>query len=284
MVRQYRARTLAGGFAYPEAPRWREGQLWFSDQHDGLVHAIDADGTRLGGFAVEGGPSGLGWLPGGDLLVVSMDGHAVMRRSASGLSVHADLSGYHRHQTNEMVVDRSGRAYVGNIGFDFEHGEEPRPTMLLLVGPDGSVRPVADELVCPNGTVISPDGRLLIIAESLANRLTAFDVAADGSLSGRRVFAELPGHVPDGICLDAEGQVWAASPFTGQVIRVREGGEITAAVAVDGAGAYACMLGGADRRDLFVCCAASHDRRDTVAMRSGRIDVARVDVAGAGLP
>ena len=183
-----------------------------------------------------------------------------------------------------MVVDASGRAYVGNIGFDFDRGEQPRPTMLLAVEPDGTVRAVADDLLCPNGTVLSPDGRTLIVAESLASRLTAFDVAADGGLSARRVFAEIPGHIPDGICLDAEGQVWAASPFTSSVVRVREGGAITARVDIDGAGAFACMLGGDDRRDLYVCCAASHRRDETPALRSGRIDVARVEVPGAGRP
>lgn len=282
-MKTYSARTIADGFAYPEGPRWRDGTFWFSDQHAGVVHALSPDGERLDSFAVEGSPSGLGWLPGGDLLVVSMDGHEVMRRRDGALVRHADLSAFHRAQSNEMAVTPSGRAYVGNIGFDFDHGDAPAPTMLLAVEADGSVRKVADDLLCPNGTVISPDGRTLIIAESLANRLTAFDVAEDGSLSNRRVFADVPGHVPDGICLDAEGQVWFASPFTSSAVRVREGGEITAKVEVD-VGVFACMLGGHDRRDLFLCCAGSHARSETVGLMSGRIDVARVDVAGAGTP
>lgn len=282
-MKTYSARTIADGFAYPEGPRWHEGTFWFSDQHAGVVHALSPSGERLESFAVEGSPSGLGWLPGGDMLIVSMDGHSVLRRSDGKLAPHADLSAFHRAQSNEMVVLPSGRAYVGNIGFDFDHGESPAPTMLLMVEPDGSVRQVADDLLCPNGTVVSPDGRTLIIAESLAHRFTAFDVAADGSLSNRRMFAEVPGHVPDGICLDAEGQIWFASPFTNSAVRVREGGEITAKVEVD-VGVFACMLGGDERRDLYLCCAGSHARAETVDLMSGRIDVARVDVSGAGAP
>ncbi len=283
-MKTFPARTVASGFAYPEGPRWHEGSLWFADQHAGMVHRLSAAGERLESFPVEGSPSGMGWLPGGDLLVVSMDGRRILRRSGGVLRLHADLGAFHVAQSNDMVVDASGRAYVGNIGFDFDRGEAPRPTMLVAVEPDGSVRPVADDLLCPNGTVLSPDGRMLIVAESLASRLTAFDVAADGSVSARRVFAEIPGHIPDGICLDAEGQVWVASPFTNSVVRVREGGEITARVDIAGVGAFACMLGGEDRPDLYVCCAASHRRDETPSLRSGRIDVARVDVPGAGRP
>ncbi|MCI5074478.1 SMP-30/gluconolactonase/LRE family protein [Oricola sp.] len=275
------ARTIATGFAYPEGPRWHDGQLWFADQHDETVHILAPDGARKGSFHVPGGPSGMGWTTDGDLLVVSMDEHKVFRRSGDALALHADLSSHHRYQTNEMVVDHHDRAYVGNIGFDFEAGEEVKPTMLLLVESDGTVSVAADDLLCPNGSVITPDGRTLIIAESLAHRLTAFDIAADGSLSNRRVFAEVPGHVPDGICLDAEGYVWAASPFTNSVIRVREGGDITDTVRIDDAGAYACILGGPDGRDLYVCCANPGMRPATVEQRGGRIDVARVTVPAA---
>lgn len=275
------AATLAGGFAYPEAPRWRDGRLWFSDQHAGIVHSLAEDGTRLEAFAVEGSPSGLGWTPGGELLVVSMDGHRILRRRHDGtLAIHADLGAFHHHQTNDMVVGGDGRAWVGNIGFDFDHGEAPRPTMLLAVDADGTPRVAAEDLLCPNGSAISADGRTLIVAESLAGRLTAFDIGPGGTLGRRRVFAALDGHVPDGICLDAEGQVWFASPFTGSVVRVREGGETTATVAIEGASPFACVLGGADRRDLFICCAADHRRARTQALRSGRIDVVRVDAPG----
>ena len=273
------ARTIASGFAYPEGPRWHEGKVWFADQHDETVHVLAASGARMESFHVEGGPSGMGWTPAGDLLVVSMEEHKVLRRTKSGaVSLHADLTGFHRYLTNEMVVDRQGRAYVGNIGFDFEAGEQVKPTMLIKLDMDGKATVAADGLLCPNGTVITPDGKTLIIAESLAHRLTAFDIAADGSLSGRRVFAKVPGHVPDGICIDAEGCVWAASPFTNSCIRVREGGEIVETVTTDNAGAFACILGGADGRDLYICAANPSMRPDTVKQRGGRIDVARVSV------
>lgn len=277
------ARTIASGFAYPEGPRWHDGQLWFADQHDETVHILSPTGERIDSFHVAGGPSGMGWLPEGDLLVVSMEEHRVMRRRGERLEVHADLSVFHRYQTNEMVVDRAGRAYVGNIGFDYEAGEGPKPTVLVMVTPDGRAEVAADDLICPNGTVITPDGRTLIIAESMGHRLTAFDIAPDGRLSGRRVFAELPGHVPDGICLDAEGAVWVASPFTNSVVRVQEGGAISDTVTIEGAGAFACALGGADGRDLYICVANPIMRPDTLLHRGGRIDVARVSVPAAPL-
>lgn len=274
--------TVSGGFAYPETPRWHDGLLWFSDQHDGVVHAIRPDGGRVETLAVEGHPSGLGWLPDGTMLVVSMDTNRVLRRSGDAWRTHADLSGFHRHQSNDMVVDATGRAYVGNIGFDFDRGDAPAPTCLVAVEPDGRVWSVTDDLHCPNGAVITPDGGRLIIAESMASRLTVFDLQPDGALTGRQLFAPLAGHIPDGICLDAEGQIWVASPFTGSVIRVKEGGEITETVAIDGAGAYACVLGGADGRDLYICCSGSHDRNETVRLRSGRIDRTRAETPGAG--
>jgi len=235
---------------------------------------------------VPGRPSGLGWLPDGRLLVVSMHEHRVMRLDPSGLVLHADLSAWCGGDANDMVVDAAGRAYVGNIGFDLERQPiEPRATHVVRVDPDGRAGPVASDLMAPNGMVITPDGGTLIVGESGAGCLTAFDVAGDGGLSNRRIFAPVePGGAPDGICLDAEGQVWAASPFTGSVVRVAEGGEITATVFVEDAGAFACMLGGPDRKTLVICCAADHSRSNTVALRSGRIDVAPVDVPGAGLP
>lgn len=277
------ALTIAGGFIYPECPRWRDGQLWFADQHDGVVHVLDGTGARLEHFAVPGGPSGMGWLPGGDLLAVSMHERKLYRRGADGrLVVHADLTGVHSFHSNDMVVDARGRAYVGNIGFDFYAGDAPAPTVMAMVTPEGKVSVAADGLMCPNGTVITPDGRTLIVAESMAARLTAFDIAADGGLSGRRLFAAIDGHVPDGICLDAEGHVWAASPYEKVVLRVSPAGEIVARITIADANPYACMLGGADGRDLFICVAPHHDPDTTMKLRGGRIDVARVSVPMAG--
>ena len=278
-------RTLAGGFAFPEGPRWHDGQLWFSDQHDGTVVVLDPDGTVAQRIPVPGGPSGMGWMPDGTLLVTSMHERRLYARTPDGtLTVRAELAAFHPGHSNDMVVDATGRAYAGNIGYDFNGGEAPRATCVVMITPDGTATIAADALDCPNGTVITPDGKMLIIAESMANRLTAFDIGEDGTLNNRRVFARLGDHIPDGICLDAEGAIWAASPYSGQVIRVREGGEIVETVTIDGAKPYACMLGGADGRDLFVCCANDHDPTVTMAERAGRIDVARVSVPGAGRP
>jgi len=270
--------TIAGGLAFPEGPRWHQGRLWVSDQHDGSVHVMAEDGRAEERFAVPGGPSGMGWLPDGDLLVVSMAERRLYRRGPDRrLAIHAELAALHPGHSNDMVVDRQGRAYVGNIGFDFDHGEEPRTTAMALVSPEGVVSLAADDLLCPNGAVITPDGRTLIVAESLAGRLTAFTLGTRGELFDRRCFAPIEGHVPDGICLDAEGCVWAASPFAQEVIRVREGGEIVARIRIENGAPYACALGGADGRSLFICCAPDHARHVTLAARGGRID--RVPVA-----
>lgn len=278
-------RTIASGFAFPEGPRWHDGRFWFSDQHAQEVVVLEPDGALVERFAVPGGPSGLGWMPDGTLLVVSMHERRLYRRAHDGtLSVHADLSAYHPGHSNDMVVDRHGRAYVGNIGFDFDGGETPCKTCIVAVEPDGTVAAAADDIDCPNGTVISADGKTLIIAESMGRCLTQFDIDLAGKLSGRRVFADLGEHVPDGICLDAEGAVWIAAPYAHAALRVAEGGEIVGRVSTEGAMPYACMLGGADGRDLYLCCAPDHDAKVTLAARGGRIDVVRVDVAGAGLP
>jgi sugar lactone lactonase YvrE len=179
-----------------------------------------------------------------------------------------------------MVVDAKGNAYVGQFGFDYSNGAPPQATVLMLVTPDGSVSAVADELMFPNGMVITPDGRTLVVGETYAARMTAFDIAPDGSLSNRRVFAALPsGAVPDGCCLDAEGALWVASPISNDVIRIREGGEVTDRISTDDRNAIACMLGGADRRTLYIC--ASLLSRDP---GKGAILTTRVDVPGAGLP
>jgi len=281
----YASRTVASGFAYPEGPRWHAGSLWFSDQHDGLVRRLAPDGRVLEQFAVPGNPSGLGWLPDGTLLVVSMHERRLYRYRDGALAIHAELAAVHPHDSNEMVVDALGRAWVGNIGFDFYGGAAAKTTAIARVDADGRVAAAADELLCPNGTVITPDGCTLIVAESLACRLTAFTIEAEGRLGARRVFAELgEGIVPDGICLDAEGCVWVAAPYAQAVLRVRPGGEVTDRVPIAGANPYACMLGGADRRDLYVCVAPDHDPARTVALRGGRIELARVGVPGAGWP
>lgn len=276
--------VLLDGLAFPEGPRWRGGRLFFSDMHAGTVLALDDAGGAETIATVPNDPSGLGWLPDGRLLVVSMRDRRLLRLDPEGLVEVADLSRLAPFHCNDMVVDALGRAYVGNFGFDL-HAETPRPckTNLLLVHPDGRVVLAAEDLAFPNGTVITPDGRTLIIGESFAGRLTAFDVAGDGSLSNRRVFAKLERAVPDGICLDAEGAVWVASPVSAEVLRVHEGGRVSRRIPV-ATQAFACMLGGPGRRTLYVCTAATSRPDECRAKRTGRIEATVVDVPGAGLP
>jgi sugar lactone lactonase YvrE len=276
-------RVLLDGLRFPEDPRWHDGRLWLSDMHAGRVLAVDERGRAETVLALDDEPSGLGWLPDGRLLVVSLRARRLLRREPDGrLVVHADLASVLPFQANDMVVDARGRAYVGNFGFDLNGGEQPCATTMALVHPDGGVETAADDLLFPNGTVIVPDGRTLIVGETLGARLTAFDVGADGRLSNRRVWAQLERAVPDGICLDAEGSVWVASPISHGVLRVREGGAVTDRIDV-AAQAYACMLGGADGRTLFVCTAETHDPAKTGTQR-GRVETVRVDVPRAGWP
>jgi len=276
-------RVLIDGLRFPEGPRWHDDRFWFSDMHDGKVLAASIDGDCETIVEVAEDPSGLGWLPDGRLLVVSMRDRRLLRLDPDGLTEVADLSGLATFHCNDMVVDAQGRAYVGNFGFDLTAGEKPISANLILVHPDGRSEVAASDLQFPNGAVITPDGRTLIVGESFGARLTAFDVAEDGSLSGRRVWAEVEGGVPDGICLDEEGAIWVASPVgKGGVLRVREGGEVLDRIAVEH-DAFACMLGGPDRKTLFICTAASSDPSKT-ANRLGRIEVVDVAVAGVGLP
>jgi len=275
--------TLAEGLVFPEGPRWREGLLWFSDMHDLAVKTVDPDGRVEDRFEVPGRPSGLGWTPEGDLLVVSMVDRRLLRWDGSALREVADLSALASYHCNDMVVDARGRAYVGNFGFDLDRRAPYRKAELVLVHPDGRAEVVADEMAFPNGCVLGPDGRTLVVGETFGARLTAFDVAEDGSLSGRRLWAKLQDAVPDGICLDAEGAIWVASPVSREVLRVREGGEVAERIPTEQM-AIACMLGGDERRTLFVLTAESTGPEETRARRSARIQRAEVEVPGAGLP
>jgi sugar lactone lactonase YvrE len=277
-------RVLVDGLAFPEGPRWHAGALWFSDMHAQRVVRVGSDGRAETVVEVAQNPSGLGWLPDGRLLVVSMNDRKLLRLDPGGLRLHADLSQIATFHCNDMVVDRHGRAYVGNFGFDLIAGESPRTTALALVDPDGGARVAAGELMFPNGMVITPDEQTLIVAESFATRLTAFDIARDGSLSKRRVFAQLAeGVVPDGIALDAEGAVWTASPLSNECLRVHEGGRVSARLQ-GSARPYACALGGPERSTLFVAIAESHDPSECAAKRSAKIECAAVEVPGAGWP
>lgn len=275
---------LLDGLVFGEGPRWRDDRLWLSDMHDHTVLTVDLDGRREDVLRVDGKPSGLGWLPDGRLLVVSMTDRKLLRREADGaLAVHAELAALTGGDCNDMVVDAEGRAFVGNFGFDFNHGEKPRATTLVRVDPDGRASIAADAMRFPNGSVITPDGRTLVVGESFGSCLTAFTIGADGALSDRREWAKLEGATPDGICLDAENAIWVASPMSNEVLRVEEGGSVTHRIPADRM-AIACMLGGPDRRTLFVLTSESIQPDEALASRSARVEIARVDVPGAGLP
>ncbi len=272
------------GLAFPEGPRWREGRLFFSDMHADEVVAMTPEGGREQVARVPEQPSGLGWLPDGRMLIVSMKDRKLLVTGDGGrLAEHADLSGVATSLCNDMVVDAQGRAYVGNFGSELEPDVERVPADLALVQPDGEVSVAAENMAFPNGSVITPDGRTLIVAETFAMALTAFDVAEDGSLSGRRTHAQLEGLFPDGICLDAEGGVWVASAVGHKVVRVGAGGRPTHEIPIE-TEAFACMLGDEDRRTLYICTAASSRPDICRASRTGRIEKVRVDVPGAGLP
>lgn len=275
---------LISGLAYPECPRWRGDLLYFSDQHGGQVLRTDLRGNVDTVLDLPSEPAGLGWDPRGDLLVVSMHDRRLLKVIADDPETIADLGDFHPGLSNELLVDGAGRSYVGNIGFDFYGGEEATSTCVVMVDADGHVTVAADGLLVPNGMVLAEAGRRLIVAESFAHRLTAFDVADDGTLSNRSVFADLGDSVPDGICLDVEGGVWFGAIGEHQVVRVLEGGTITDRVSTGDAEAIACTLGGPDLTTLLVCTSGTFDPTRTVVERSGAIEVVEVDVAGAGTP
>jgi len=278
---QTKTEVLLEGLIFPEGPRWHDGKLWFSDMEAGYVMTVDLNGKADSMVYVPGRPSGLGWLPDGRLLVVSMRDRRLLRLDPQGLVEVADLYKLASCHLNDMVVDNQGRAYIGNFGFELGAGEPFSPAELILVTPDGISRVVADRMAFPNGSVITPDGSTLIVAETFGACLTAFDIGPDGSLSGRRIWAQLEGAVPDGICLDAEGATWVASPLSAEVLRVFEGGRVTHRVKVY-TQAYACMLGGPGRRTLFVL--TSGERYPGTGRPGGCIETVECDVPGAGLP
>ena len=277
---------VADEIVFGEGPRWHAGRLFFSDIRDHAVKAVAPGGKVETVVRLQGDPSGLGWLPDGRLLVVSMEDHRLLRLDGTQLTEVADLSSHCGGKANDMVVDAQGRAYVGNIGFDLEATPiAPRATCLVRVDPDGSVHVAARELWCPNGLAILADGRTLVAAESAAGRLSAFDVAPDGSLSRQRVFAALPeGAAPDGICADAEGAIWVASPTTREFVRVREGGEIAERIPSGERVAIACALGGPARRTLVLVTSWTISLAEAGTRRDGRIESCEVAVPGAGWP
>jgi sugar lactone lactonase YvrE len=276
-------KPLLQGLVFPEGPRWHEGKLWFSDMHAHQVRTVDLEGRAEDVVTVPAWPSGLGWLPDDSLLIVSMTDRKLLRYSSGEIRVHADISQLASYYCNDMVVDGRGRAYTGNFGFDLFSGSAQKPAELVLVEADGSARIVATELDFPNGSVITPDGRTLIVGESLGHRLTAFHIEEDGSLVNRSIWAELGDAVPDGIALDADNGLWVASPLSRELLYVQQGGKITQRIKCDSM-PIACALGGPARKTLFVLLADSINPEECRAKRSARIDVMEVAVAGAGWP
>ena len=281
--------VLIEGLTFTEGPRWHEGRLYFSDFFTHRVLAVDTKGNMETIVETAQQPSGLGWSPDGSMLIVSMNDQKLLSFSNGELSEVADLSQLATHFCNDMVVDKKGNAYVGNFGFDLHAGEPIKPTNLILVRPGEEPCVVAENIFFPNGTVITPDDKTLIVGETFASCLTAFDINEDGTLANRRVWADLrsieEGYtpVPDGICLDAEGAIWVASPSTNDVIRVQEGGALLDKVEVD-RGAFACMLGGEKGNTLFISTANDSTEETCLKERSARIEVIDVDVPRAGLP
>lgn len=271
-------RVLLTGLVIGESPRWREGRLWLSNWGTQEIVAVDLEGNNeVMARVPTTGPFCIDWLPDGRMLVVSGPEAQLLRMESDGsLVVYADLSGLKDPPWNDVVVDGRGNAYVGAIGFDFPAGEFA-PGILALVTPGGSARQVADGVAFPNGMAVTPDNSTLILAESYAARLTAFDIAADGGLSNRRVWAELDG-VPDGICLDAEGAVWYGDVPNKRCVRVREGGEVLQTFELD-RGCFACMLGGKDGRTLFMVAADM-----TGEARTGQALIAEAPAQGVGWP
>lgn len=274
----------AEGIIFPEGPRWHAGKLWFSDIYGERVMTVDAQGRLEKVVSVPTRPSGIGFDTRGRALIVSMRDRRLLRLGDGRLETFADMSGLMAGDANDMVVDPDGRAFVGNFGFDLFGGAEPRPSNLVCVDPDGRARVVAEDLAFPNGAVITPDRKTLIVAETFGGLLTAFNLKPDGSLSGRRFFAHLGDRQPDGICLDAEGAVWTSCFGQDEFICVWEGGDVAARVAVPGRRAVACMLGGEDRKTLFLLTAETTVEDLSQGKSKGRIEIARVDVPGAGYP
>jgi sugar lactone lactonase YvrE len=267
---------LANGFCFGEGPRWFEGLLWFSDMLGEAVHTVNLQGDlttlTLPGHA----PSGLGFRPDGSLLIASTERRALLTYDGETVDVLVDLADVVPASIGDMVIDDHGRAYVGSQAF--EGG------VIVRVDTDDAVTVVAEDLDFPNGMVITPDGSTLIVAESVARRLTAFTIGSDGSLSDRRVFADGLDGPPDGITLDAEGGVWAAMTLAHQFERIVQGGHITDRIDIGERTATACTLGGPERRTLFLLSSTDAYPQRLAGTRLSRLDATTVDIPGAGLP
>jgi sugar lactone lactonase YvrE len=293
--------TLLEGGSFFESPRWHDGRWWVSDFYRHLVLTVDTDGQAGEVLEVDGQPSGLGWMPDGSLLVVSMRDRKILRWSAGGgVSVHAEVADLCGGHLNDMVVDAHGRAYAGNFGFDLMAGGDPATANLIRVDPDGTASVAAEDMLFPNGSVITPDGRTLIVGETAGSRYTAFTIADDGSLTDRRVWAQVAPAPeittlaetlaqlkfgPDGCCLDAEEHIWSADEINARCVRLAPGGEIVAEIAApEGLNIFACMLGGDDGRTLLMCAAPDFVEHTRIGATDAVLLTNTVDVPRAGLP
>jgi sugar lactone lactonase YvrE len=286
--------VLTGGIYFGEGPRWRDGRLWLSDFYAHAVKSVSLAGDLRTEFKIDDQPSGLGWMPDGSMLIVSMKKRQVLRRTKDGkVAVHADLNDIATFHCNDMVVDAAGRAYVGNFGFDLDAEIERRGVQgvfaehatanLACVSPKGEVTIAASGMHFPNGSVITPDGKTLIVGETFGSCLTAFDIAGDGKLANRRVWASTQPAVPDGIALDANGNIWVANPVAPQCVLIAQGGKVVETIDT-GAPCYACMLGGEDGRTLFMLTASGSNAHEAETKPTGKIVVATVDAGRAGRP
>ncbi|MGH9094865.1 MAG: SMP-30/gluconolactonase/LRE family protein [Acidimicrobiales bacterium] len=295
-----RLETVFSGGTFFEGPRWHDGTWWASDFYRHRVSRYSPDGTETLVVEVEAQPSGLGWLADGTLVIVSMKDHKVLQFADGVLSTLADLTEYCGGHLNDLVVDEAGHVFVGDFGFDLMAGGDAQTASLKRVDPDGSVSVVAEGLHFPNGSVITADGGTLIVGETLGNRYTAWDLAPDGSLSNRRVWAQLGPEVtgttteevlgqlviaPDGCALDAEGHIWAADAVGARAVRLAPGGAVVDEVpAPEGLGVFACALGGDDGRTLLLCAAPDFYEHNRAAATEAVLLSATVDIPHAGRP
>ncbi len=283
-MKELTTKPLADDFVFLEGPRWHDGKLWVSDMFGNTVYTVTPDGKKEAVVELPNRPSGMNFMADGSVVIVSMTDRKLMRLQDGQLSEYADLSDHLPYDINDCVCASNGDIYVGTFGYDVFGGGEAKPASLTLVKPDGTIKTVAKDIQFPNGAVITNGGKTLVLAETWGCLLSAFDIEADGSLSNRRVFAELGEYTPDGICLDAEGAIWVSAFDQGEFIRVLEGGEITHKINTGGKRAVACNLGGVDGKTLF-CLIYDGDLGDIPkGARNAKIETATVEVAASGSP
>jgi sugar lactone lactonase YvrE len=276
-MKRFEPSLFAEGFMFLEAPRWHDGQLWVSDVFDHKVYALSSKGQRATVIDVPNRPSGLGFLSDGSLIIASAKDSRLLRFHGGKLSEYADLSKHTTGWLNDFAVDARDRIYAGNFGYDFVAGEARKTTCLHRVDPDRTIATVAKDVEFPNGSVVIDEKQTLVVAETWAARLTAFDVSESGELSNRRTFADLVNRQPDGICADAQSGIWAGICNTGEFLRVLDGGQITHRVQFEGSG-ISCTLGGPEGRTLFMTAFVGTKEDLALGKRNSAVYTAGVDV------